>query len=308
MTNLWRPLLAIGMAAAAGGLAVVAVDSGTTLARIAGFAGFAGGVGAALWILVRQPPASAPAPKPVAASEEPTRLELLGGLAAGLAHELGQPLSVARVGIEGMHYLRQLGREPSPDHLVRTLSRVGLSLMTMTQTIEHLRSLAHPEQGLGPLVAVELGATVDVLLVERQQWMRYADTRIEWVRPAQPVFALADAAGLRLILTNLLRNAVEAVASQSEARRLVRVSVGPGPVVAVHDGGGGMTPDLLAHVFDPFRSTKGAGRGIGLSLAKASAERMGARLQVASTVGAGTVFSLTLLAPRENASGIREVV
>lgn len=294
------------MGAIAGGLAVVAAHSASSIPRTAAICGAAGCAIFAL-LLLRQRVTVAPTlPSPVdQGSEERRRLELLSGLAAGLAHELGQPLSVARVGIEGMHYLRQLGREPSPEHLVRTLSRVGLSLMAMTQTIEHLRSLAHPEQGRGPLAAVDLGTVVEVLLAEREQWMRYADTRIDWQRPSQPVMALADSAGLRLILTNLLRNAVEAVASQSEERRLVRVCVGPGPLVAVHDGGAGLNPDLLRHIFDPFRSSKGAGRGIGLSLAKASAERMGARLEVASTIGTGTVFSLTLLAPRDDASAIR---
>ena len=68
------------------------------------------------------------------------RTGMLGALAGGLAHELGQPLSVARVGIEGLHYLRQLGREPTPEQVEVTLARVGMSLVTMTQTIEHLRA------------------------------------------------------------------------------------------------------------------------------------------------------------------------
>lgn len=250
--------------------------------------------------------ASPVAKQPDASPDEHSRLELLGGLAAGLAHELGQPLSSARVGIEGIHYLRQLGRDPSPEHLARTLSRVGLSLVAMHQTIEHLRALARPDQGVRPATAVDLGAAVDALLSERDQWLRYADTRIEWQPPATPIYALADGAGLRLILANLLRNAVEAVAGQGEGRRLVRVLVGPGPTVAVHDSGPGIPPELIERIFDPFRSTKsGPGRGIGLSLARASAERMGARLMVSSTLGSGSVFTVVLLPVREDASAIR---
>lgn len=226
--------------------------------------------------------------------DESRRLELLGTLAAGLAHELGQPLSAARVGIEGVHYLRQLGREPSPEHLARTLSRVGLSLVAMTQTIEHLRGLAGPAAPV-PAEPVDLAALVEAVLAERDQWLRYADTRISWTRPEQPAFASGDPAGIRLILVNLLRNAVEAVAGQGEDRRVVRITAS-GATLAVHDSGPGIAAERLGRIFDPFFSTKaGHGRGIGLSLAKASAERMGAELVAQSTVGAGTIFTLRLL-------------
>lgn len=222
------------------------------------------------------------------------RLTLLSTLAAGLAHELGQPLSAARVGVEGIHYLRQLGREPTAEHLERTLSQIGMSLLAMTQTIDHLRSLATTQSS--ELKSLDLVQCVEAVLNERAQWLRIQDTPIEWTPPSSPVFVLGEAGGIRLLLINLLRNAVEAVASQGRDRRLVRVSVGPGPVLAVHDSGPGIPPERLAIIFDPFQSTKGgAGRGIGLSLAQASAQRMGAELEVASQLGSGTVFTLRLL-------------
>jgi C4-dicarboxylate-specific signal transduction histidine kinase len=225
---------------------------------------------------------------------EAKRLAMLGSLAAGLAHELGQPLSAARVGIEGLHYLRQLGREPSAEHVERTLARVGLSVLAMTQTIEHLKSLANPH-AVAELEELDLVACVEAVLGERDQWLRYSDTRIEWERPAAPVRARGDAAGMRLILTNLLRNAVEAVAGQGSERRFVRVIAGPGPTVVVADGGPGIAPEVIDHLFDPFVSTKGgASRGVGLSLAKASAQRMGADLAVQSAIGAGSTFTVLL--------------
>lgn len=229
---------------------------------------------------------------------EHRRLAMLGSLAAGLAHELGQPLSAARVGIEGLHYLRQLGREPSPEHVARTLSQVGMSILAMTQTIEHLRNLAGAP-AIDGLTTVELVSCVEAVLAERDQWLRFSDVRIACERPPAPIEVLGDTAGLRLILTNLLRNAVEAVAGQGEDRRLVRITIGPGATVAVHDSGPGIPPDLLKRIFDPFFSTKAtSGRGIGLSLARASAQRMGAELTVTSSVGSGTAFTLHLLSPR----------
>jgi C4-dicarboxylate-specific signal transduction histidine kinase len=228
------------------------------------------------------------------------RSGMLGALAGGLAHELGQPLSVARVGIEGLHYLRQLGRTPTPEQVERTLARVGMSLVTMTQTIEHLRGLT-TSATTHVLSIIDLGQAVDALLGDRDQWLRYQDTRIQFERPREPVLAMGESAGVRLVLTNLLRNAVEAVANQSAERRLVRITVGPGATVAVHDSGPGIPDEVRARLFDPFFSTKeGTLRGIGLSLAQASAQRMGGELTVTSQLGSGSVFMLRLLDPQQH--------
>lgn len=228
---------------------------------------------------------------------ETRRLKMLAALAAGLAHELGQPLSVARVGIEGLHYLRQLGREPSVEQVERTLGRVGMSLLAMTQTIEHLRGLSADSQR-GKLTEIDLVACIRGLLDEREQWLHFSDAHIDWKPPEKSVVALADHAGLRMILTNLTRNALEAVSGLSEERRMVRITVGPGPVIAVHDSGPGIAPEIQANLFDPFISTKAGGAmGIGLSLARASAQRMGAELRVISQPGCGSTFSLHLLDP-----------
>lgn len=289
-------LVILGMAAGALLAAATAFSGGPVVVL---YTGTAAAIALAAMIVVRcsrVPSASESrsdsTPLPIS-GREARRLEMLGSLAAGLAHELGQPLSAARVGIEGIHYLKQLGREPDSGYLDRTLTRVGMNLLAMTQTIDHLRGLARPERIVTE--AVDLVALVDGLLAERDQWLRFHDTRIEWMPSDAPVLGHGEPAGLRLIVTNLLRNAVEAVAAQSQERRLVRITVGPGPRLTVRDSGPGIAPDHLAHLFDPFRTTKeGPGRGIGLSLAQASAERMRATLQVQSQIGAGTTFTLSL--------------
>ncbi len=230
------------------------------------------------------------------------QLTSLGILAGSLAHELGQPLSAARVGLEGLHYLRQLGRDPSPEHISSTLTQVAMSLLTMTQTIDHLRSLAGTPQK-NRLEIVDLGLQIDVLLNDREQWLRYSDVKITWEKPTQPIMALSDNAGLRLILTNLLRNAVEAVANQSQERRVVIIKLGPGTTISVQDSGSGIPDALINKIFEPFTSSKTEGiHGIGLPLAKMSAARMGGSLTVRSELGSGSTFTLQLLAPHETTS------
>lgn len=232
---------------------------------------------------------------------EARRLDALARLAAGLAHEIGQPLSAARVAIEGLHYLRQLGREPEPAYLDRAIDRVGRNLIAITQTIEHLRSLASPVPA-AQVQEVEVAALVSAVVAERESWLRFQELQLDWTPPTQPVMALADPVGLRLILVNLLRNAAEAMAAQGEGRRVVRVVLHPGgaaarPVLTVADSGPGIPAHLLAGIFDPFVSTKAGGRGIGLSLARASATAMGAELTAASAPGTGATLTLRLRQP-----------
>jgi C4-dicarboxylate-specific signal transduction histidine kinase len=240
--------------------------------------------------------------KRIEKEQEHRQLAMLGVLAGSLAHELGQPLSSARVGLEGLHYLKQIGREPSNEHLQLTLSRVGMSLLAMTQTIEHLRCLtgttSQQRREIGDLVA-----HVDYILRDREQWLRYSDVHIQFDKPATEIRALIDTAGLRLVLTNLLRNAVEAVIAQTPQRRLIRVNVGPGPIIAIHDSGEGINPAIKDTLFEPFTSTKGDGvRGIGLPLARVSIERMGGSISVASSPGSGTTFTLQFLGPHDTAT------
>jgi C4-dicarboxylate-specific signal transduction histidine kinase len=231
---------------------------------------------------------------------ETRRLDLVAQLAAGLAHEIGQPLSAARVTIEGLHYLRQLGRDPGPAYTQRCLDRVGRSILSIAETVEHLRSLSGGRGASAP-VPVEVGGAVEAVLGDRDRWLRYQEVVLEWQRPAA-VHALADPVGLRLVLVNLLRNAVEAVADQANERRRVTITLHPGaagdgPVLTVSDLGSGIRPEHLPHLFDPFFTTKaGAVRGVGLSLARASLRAMGGDLAVASDLGAGTTFTVHLAA------------
>jgi C4-dicarboxylate-specific signal transduction histidine kinase len=240
----------------------------------------------------------------VEAESQQRQLAHLGVLAGSLAHELGQPLSAARVGIEGLHYLRQIGREPSPEHLTTTLSRVGMSILTMTQIVDHLRSLVGTPQE-NPLEIIDLTQHLDAIINDREQWLRFSDVKIQWHKPEQPMLALGNAAGLRLIVTNLLRNAVEAVASQTKERRFVSATVGPGTRVVIRDSGPGISEENLKTIFEPFITSKSGGvHGIGLPLAKVSAARMGGELSVTSALGSGATFTLRLREPHEAPSDL----
>ncbi|MBB4636064.1 sensor histidine kinase [Longimicrobium terrae] len=106
---------------------------------------------------------------------------------------------------------------------------------------------------------------------------------------------LADAYYLRQAIDNLVRNAREAMAEQEGARLAVSVERDPaGAVVRVADNGPGIAADKLERIFEPFVSTKGKGMGLGLAICREIAEAHAGRLDVDSTVGQGTTFTLRL--------------
>src|SRR5207248_4246332 len=107
--------------------------------------------------------------------------------------------------------------------------------------------------------------------------------------------ALVDAAQLRQCLINLVRNAAEAVAAKGGGKVTVRTRrAGDRVAIEVEDEGTGIPADVLPRLFDPFFSTKEGGSGIGLSLTQQIVKDHGGDLDVASTVGRGTTFTLTV--------------
>jgi C4-dicarboxylate-specific signal transduction histidine kinase len=253
-----------------------------------------GGLGLLLGLMVGRRTASAPRGSPVAEPEPPVvvaRNEALPALAAGIVHEVAQPLSAARVSIEGLHYLRQLGRQPTPEQVARTLDRVGMSLVAMTQVLDHLRFLA----GVGSraLLPVRIEEVVANLIADRANWLRFSDVEMR-LELAGPMPALADPSGLRLVLANLARNAAEAVNDLPPERRWVRFVVGPACTLTVEDPGPGIPASLASRLFEPFISSRGEARGVGLSLAKAAVERMDGSLAFAPRLGGGTIFTVHL--------------
>jgi two-component system, NtrC family, sensor kinase len=115
------------------------------------------------------------------------------------------------------------------------------------------------------------------------------------IRCAAPALVYADAYYLRQALENLVRNAHEAMQGQKGARlKLALERDGPHAVVTVSDNGPGIPPEKLARVFEPFVSTKGKGMGLGLAICREIVEAHAGRLEVESTPGTGTTFTIRL--------------
>lgn len=249
------------------------------------------------------------------------RLAAVGSLAAGVAHEVGNPMGAVLAFVDLAR--RDAGlSEPSRDHLGRALEEGERVRRILRQLLDFSRPPRADRTAFELLALAEETAG----LVRAQR--RYAGVEIEVVGEAVPPPAFADRGQVGQILLNLLLNAADAVAGVAGAAVRVRVrpAVGttrsgdsPGGVLphrsrpdavecTVEDNGPGVALEHRDRIFDPFFSTKGVGQatGLGLSNALRLAEELGGRLTLESTEGPGARFRLVLpVAGREEGGAVR---
>ena len=219
-----------------------------------------------------------------------------GEMARQVAHEIKNPLTPIRLGVQ---HLRRAYRDRRGDFgeiLDRNVSRV-------LEEIDHLDEIARAFSRYGtapseraPGVPVNVAAVVhDVVALEKLGDHAEPRQRVRWevVAPDDAsMFALAQRDELREVLINVLENARLAGATA------VAVALRPSEtavVIDVADNGSGIAPDVLPHVFEPHFSTRTSGSGLGLAISRRLIEGWGGTIGVTSAPGQGTVVHITLV-------------
>jgi two-component system cell cycle sensor histidine kinase/response regulator CckA len=227
------------------------------------------------------------------------RLASLGTLAAGVAHELNNPLSfvVANVDFALKELKRaepQLKSLPWLEDVLHALSEAQIGVDRVTQIVSELRSFARP--ATVPFGRVDVNRVLSAALdMVAHQLGRVRVTTTYNTVPA----VLANETRLGQVFMNLLLNAGQAVAAKDAIGEIyLRTGVTDDGqiVIEVRDDGCGMAPDVLKRIFDPFFTTKEPGRGTGLGLAVCHGvvTSLGGDIEVKSKVGGGTQFFVTL--------------
>lgn len=227
------------------------------------------------------------------------RLNALGELAAGMAHELNQPLTAILANTQAAKRLL----EEDPGELPTALQAMDQAVAQARRAADVLGRLRRTvEQPL----AAQPGQTVDLAQAARNaldllepECRRLAVTTS--VHATQSVRVLAERIALEQIIHNLLTNALQALglvpAGERELAIHVEVAQGMG-VLRVVDTGPGIPADTLPRLFEPFFTTREGGLGLGLSLCETLASSMGGQLRAQAHAPRGAVFALTLpLAP-----------
>jgi len=224
------------------------------------------------------------------------RLASLGTLAAGVAHEINNPLAIIR---ESAGWMRQLFAKDelknSPRHqdFTKALDKVENSVERASRiTHQLLGFVGKSESAVLEVNLVELvEETLQLITHEAQN----RDIQIERQMDPSLDMIWSDAHQIRQVLLNLLTNAMYAVNSNGTITIAVE-DVGDSLQVAVSDTGPGIAKENLAKIFEPFFSTKPVGRGTGLGLfvSRGMAEKLGGSIEVSSTIGQGACFRIRL--------------
>lgn len=217
------------------------------------------------------------------------QLAAVGQVAAGVAHELRNPLTSIKM-------LVQVGREGlvPPGLSGEDLALVEEQLRRMEQTIQTFLDFARPprtEQRQADLIEVVRRA---VALIDGRA--RRQNVTIDLETPAEPVSLKIDVEQVRQVLVNLLLNALDALRRGGTVQ--IRVEAEDGAArVSIRDNGPGIAPRIRPRLFEPFVSSKDNGLGLGLSICKRLIEAHGGRIQGENDAQGGAVFTFTL--PRE---------
>jgi C4-dicarboxylate-specific signal transduction histidine kinase len=238
--------------------------------------------------------------KAAARAAAASRLASLGEMAAGIAHELKQPLQSVSLLAENAQIAAAHG-EPVAERLEKIVGQVGHA----ADIIENLRRFARGTPEGAALRPVSLALVVGQTLALADAALREAAVRVE-VELGEPVPVVkGHAVGIEQALLNLLINARDAMAHQPSAiPRRIRIAaerLGEGGVaLRVSDTGGGIPPAVLGRIFEPFVTTKGpeSGTGLGLSISHGLIQAMGGTIEARNSTE-GAVFTITLPAAAE---------
>jgi two-component system NtrC family sensor kinase len=209
----------------------------------------------------------------------------LGVLAAGLAHEIRNPLA----GIAGV--IEIVGRDlPASSPAKAVVKEIRQEITQINRILSDLLETARPR---APEIRTsDLHTTVEHAVMLARQQVLSKPIKIEFTG-AKDLMVEHDSNQIHQVLLNLLLNAVQAIEGAGEIRVAVSEE-GSAALVTVTDTGRGIDAEHLPNIFKPFYTTKGEGTGLGLSLARRIVDEHHGRIEVTSAPGKGTTFSVTL--------------
>jgi C4-dicarboxylate-specific signal transduction histidine kinase len=224
------------------------------------------------------------------------RFATMGEMAAGVAHELNQPLMAITT------YARACQRYidmPVPDYaeLRESVREIAAEGMRAGGIINRLRKLVRNDEH-DQRTPTDINAIIEELKVLLSADARAYDTRLRIALTAGLPRVSANPAQLQQLILNLVRNAFEAMIDMPPGEREIELSTVRNEVgdveIRVADSGPGISPEILDRLFDPFATTKKSGTGLGLAISRTIAKGHGGTIKTRPVAPHGASFHVNL--------------
>lgn len=227
-----------------------------------------------------------------------SKMAALGKLAAGVAHEVNNPLMLIR---ESAGWMKDLLSEEDPaamrnhKELVTAANKIEMHVDRAKGVTHRMLGLARRLEPLQSDVCLNLLTEQTAKFLETEALHRNISINME-LADGMPLIT-TDATQIQQVLLNILDNAIDAVGREGSITiRTGLAANGKEVFVSVQDTGEGIPPELAARIFDPFYTTKkvGEGTGLGLAICHSILEKLGGNITVESSRGNGATFTVTL--------------
>ncbi|CAN7346193.1 ATP-binding protein [Devosia sp. LjRoot16] len=220
------------------------------------------------------------------------KMASLGQALAGVAHEVSQPIAALTTHLASAHLLADRRGDQDIAPVLSAMDKVVERLATLTG---HLKTFARKETLVAASADARLAIANALDLTDHK--LRQLGIDVEYRRPDAPVTVAINPVHLEQVLINLIANAADAMEATTIRVLSIGVATDDGMAwITVADTGAGIAPGELANLFDPFYTTKAAGKGLGLglSISYGLVRNSGGDIAVTSHAGRGSSFTVTL--------------
>ncbi|MDF2500526.1 MAG: domain S-box-containing protein [Anaerosporomusa subterranea] len=222
------------------------------------------------------------------------KLATLGVMAAGIAHEINQPLHSIKLAASGVLYLQKIGVQSGVDELMEEFEKISDEADRIADVMSSIKALCKNNAILAP---TDVNAAIESSLSLMAPKLQAGSIAIEKQLSPECLSILGSFTQLEQVVTNLIKNAVQVLEqTESATKRIVVTTIVSNglAIVEISDNGSGINPQDLDRLFDPFFSTKSNAEnmGLGLPIVQAIVSSWSGKIDVFNNEYGGATFRL----------------
>jgi two-component system, NtrC family, sensor kinase len=233
----------------------------------------------------------------VAQSEHASKMASIGRLAAGVAHEINNPLAIINEKAGLIKDILEVSGN-APDNKEKFLSLIS----GISESVNRCRTITHRLLGFSRRMeisqdAIDVNDAIQEVIGFLEKEILYRDIQLELDLQKDLPKIITDKGQIQQVFLNIINNAMDAVKENGKINVSTSVKKDDHFVrVAIKDNGSGIPKENLRHIFEPFYSTKekGKGTGLGLSISYGIVQKLGGRILIESELNKGTTFFIEL--------------